>query len=328
MPRPTTHPSNVTRSRTTVRSLAAAVMALVGALTLGAGTAGAKYLVIPWADKPATPALINSLLPKPLPAPTPKTDAPPCISSKLQLAQVAGLQWSQNSGVAIRLRNTGSSACLLRGSPHVVASASGHPNVIATPLGLAATDGEVANTPAGGIVSVDVSVPVACASNPGGGDQSYPTYHQLDITLPTGGTRSISGLNLTFPCGLTVSPFFMPKPAPTYATNWIKYLTPRVSLPTSVKAGDILVYEVSLTNLLNRPVALSPCPAYIEHSSTGIKLEYQLNCAVVHAIPAHGVSIFQMKMVIPDTTPSGPMTVFWSVIEPGTPSTRAIVNVN
>jgi len=308
-------------------SLAVAAAVLAGALVLGAGTADAKDLVVPWANKPATPALISSLLPKPLPAPAPKTDAPRCTSSGLELQPVDGLQWSQNSGVVIRLRNTGSSACLLRGAPDVVASASGHPNVVATSLGLAAAQGEVANTPAGGLVSVDVSVPVACASNPGGGDQGYPTYHRLVITLPGGGTRTIGGLNLTFPCGMAVTPFFMPKPALTYAPYWIKHLKPQVALPTSVKAGGILVYEVTLTNPLNRPVALSPCPAYIEHSSTGIKLEYQLNCAFLHTIPAHSVSIYQMKMTIPDATPSGPMTVFWSVIGPGTLSSHATVDV-
>lgn len=327
MPRPTTPPSDMKRSRTTVWSLAGTAVALVAALGLGMGTTQAKNLVVPWVNHPATPALISSLLPKPLPTPAPKTDAPPCTSLELALQPVAGLQWSQNGGIAIRLRNTGSSACLLRGTPDVVASASGHPNVVATSLGLAATDGEVANTPAGGFVSVDVSASVACASNPGGSNQGLPTYRRLVITLPLGGIRTISGLNLTFPCGMAVSPFFMPKPATTYATYWIKYLKPKVSLPTSVKAGGTLVYEVTLTNPLNRSVALSRCPAYIEHSSTDIKLEYRLNCAFVHTILAHSFSIYQMKMAIPDTTPSGPMTVFWSVIGPDTLTSRAIVNV-
>jgi hypothetical protein len=304
-----------------------AITVLASTLGLGAATAYAKNLVVPWVNNRATPALIGSLLPKPLPAPAPKTDAPPCTSSQLALQPVTGLQWSQNSGVAVRLRNTGSSACLLRGTPKVAASSPGHPNVVATPLGLAATDGEVANTPAGGLVSADVSVPVACASNPGGSNQGLPTYRRLVITLPGGGTRTISGLNLTFPCGMAVTPFNMPKPSPTYARYWIQYLKPRVALPASVKAGGTLVYEITLTNPLSRPVALTPCPAYIEHSSSDIKLEYRLNCTFVHSIPAHSFSIYQMKMAIPDTTPSGPMTVFWSVIGPGTISSHATVDV-
>jgi hypothetical protein len=300
---------------------------IAGSLGLSEGTADAKYLVVPWVNDPATPAIINSLLPKPLPTPVPKTDAPPCTSSELVLQPVAGLQWSQDSGVVIRLRNAGSSACLLRGTPGVVASASSHPNVVATSLGLAATSDEVANTPGGGFVSVDVSVPVACASNPGGGDQGFPTYHRLIITLPGGGARTIGALNLTFPCGMAVTPFFRPKPAVKYAPYWIKYFQPDVSLPPSVKAGGLLDYQVRLTNPLNRPVSLSLCPAYLEHSSTNVKLEYRLNCAFVHTILAHSFSLYQMKMAIPATTPSGPMTVFWGLIGPGTISAHATVDV-
>jgi hypothetical protein len=34
-----------------------------------------------------------------------------------------------------------------------------------------------------------------------------------------------------------------------------------------------------------------------------------------------------MKMAIPDSTPPGPLTVYWSVIGPNTIQSRAIVNV-
>jgi hypothetical protein len=315
------------RARASSWGLVVVAMIVAGSLGFGARAADAKYSVVPWVNDPATPAVIDSLLPKPLPLPVPKTDAPLCTSSELVLQPVAGLQWSQDSGVVVRLRNAGSSACLLRGTPDVVARSPGHPNVVATPLGLRATDGQVADTPAGGLVSVDVSVPVACASSPSGADQGLPTYPRLTVTLPGGGARTISGLHLTFPCGMGVSPFFMPKPAPTYAPYWIRYLKPQVSLPTSVTAGGTLVYEVTLTNPLNRRIALSPCPAYIEHSSTGIKLEYRLDCSFVHSIPAHSFSIYQMKMAIPAATPSGPMTVFWGVIGPNTPSSHATVTI-
>ena len=87
-------------------------------------------------------------------------------SSALQLEPAVGLQWMQNGGVAIRFRNTGKAACLLRGRPFVVATSPGHPSVVATKLGLAATGGEVADTPVGGTVSVDVSAPISCVSIP------------------------------------------------------------------------------------------------------------------------------------------------------------------
>jgi hypothetical protein len=313
------------RTSLILRSLAVATI-IAGALS-GAGIADAKYLVVPWANKPATPAMLESQLPKPLPTPKPKTDAPLCTSSQLVELPPTGLQWMQNIGIAIRLRNIGPSACLLKGTPAVVASSSGHPNVVATPRGLAATDGEVADTPAGATVYADVSVPVICTADPGGSEAGLPAYHSLVVTLPGGHTWTINGLKLYFPCGLQVTPFIMPRPPTAYPPYWLRYLVPRVSLPTSVKAGGTLAYEVTLKNPLNRAVPLSPCPLYIEHASTNLKLEYQLNCSVVRTIPAHGYFIYQMKMAIPGSTPPGPLTVYWSVIGPNTIQSRATVNV-
>jgi len=209
----------------------------------------------------------------------------------------------------------------------VIATSPGHVDVDAGPLALTATEGEVADTPAGGVVTAQVSMPNYCTANPGGGDRGFPTYHRLVVTLPIGATRTIGGLDLSMPCGMTVTPFNMPEPGPTYAPYWVKYLEPEVVLPPAVKTGATLVYQVTLRNPLNRPISLSPCPAYIEHSSSGIKLEYQFNCASEHSIRAHGVAVFQMQMAIPNSTPSGPITVYWSVIGPGTKSCRASVEV-
>jgi hypothetical protein len=199
---------------------------------------------------------------------------------------------------------------------------------VATKLGIAGTDSEVADTPVGGIVSVDVSAPVTCTADPGGSEQGLPVYHGLVLTLPGGGERIVSGLNLSLPCGMAVTPFATPTPAPSYALYWLADLRPQLDLPSSVKAGGTLVYEVTLRNPLNRPVPLSPCPAYIEHSSSDIKLEYQFNCSDVHSIPAHGIAVFQMKMAIPVSTSSAPMTVYWSVIGPNTIQARATLDVH
>ena len=310
-----------------LRKLVAVLAILTGALGVGIGSANAKPMVVPWADRPVSSALLASLQPKLLPATPPKTDAPPCKSSALELEPAVGLQWTQNGGVAIRFRNTGAAPCLLRGRPSVVAAFPGHPFVAATALGIAATRGDVADTPVGGTVSVDVSAPITCASDPGGNEQGLPVYPSLILVLPGGGERIVRGLHLSLPCGLAVTPFSMPIPSPTYAPYWLASLRPTIGLPSAVKAGGTLVYEVTLHNPLSRPVALSPCPAYIEHTSSDIKLEYQFNCSSVHAIAAHASVHFQMKMAIPDATPSGAMTVFWSVIGPNTIETRGTVDV-
>ncbi len=271
-----------------------------GALGVGIGIAATNSSAVPWADKPVTPALLMSLQPKPLPTTPPKTGAPHCKSSALQVEPAVGQQWMQNGGVAIRFRNIGTAACILRGTPFVVATSPGHPSVVATNLGLAATGGEIADTPVGGIVSVDVSAPIMCAADPGGNEEGLPVYHGLVLTLPGGTERTVSGLNLSLPCGVAVTPFSRPKPSPSYAPYWLASLRPRIVLPSTVKVGSTLVYEVTLRNPLSRPVSLSPCPAYIEHSSSDIKLEYQFNCSSVHAIAAHASVVYQMRMAVPD----------------------------
>jgi hypothetical protein len=315
------------KSGLNLRRLLVVLAILTSALGVVVGIAVTNSSAVPWVDKPVTTALLMSLQPKTLPTTAPKTDAPPCKSSALQVEPALGLQWMQNDGVAIRLRNVGTSVCLLRGTPVVVATSPGHPSVVATNLRLAESEGEIADTPVGGIVSVDVSAPIMCPADPGGSEQGLPVYHGLVLRLPGGTERTVSGLNLSLPCGLGVTPFSMPKPSPTYAPYFLASLRPEIVLPSTVKAGGTLVYHVTLRNPLSRPVSLSPCPAYIEHSSSDIKLEYQFNCSSVHAIAAHASVVYQMKMAVPDSTPTGTMTVYWSVIGPKTIESRATVDV-
>ena len=70
---------------TTVRKLGVVAMvtltlALAGCTSSTAPTATKAAPVVPWVDEPATPSLMLSLLPKPLPLPRPQTGAPPCTA--------------------------------------------------------------------------------------------------------------------------------------------------------------------------------------------------------------------------------------------------------
>ncbi len=290
--------------------------------------ASAITKTVPWRDLPATPALVRASLPKPVKALPPPTNAPPCRAPMLRVQRVSGLQWSQNEGLEIRLRNSASRACLVRGTPSVVASADNLSNVVAHALTLNSALGEVANTPAGRYVYVDVSVPWSCPSNPGGDVAGLGTYHQLTINLGSVVSVKVTGLDLKLPCGLSVSPFFTPVPPVSYPTYWMARLNPRVSMPSSVTAGHALWYVVTLTNPLRRAIALSPCPFYVEHTSSNLKFEYRLNCATVQRIAAHGATSFQMRMSVPANTPRGALRVFWGLIGPTTVETSSSVRVN
>ncbi|HXY45718.1 MAG TPA: hypothetical protein VEH29_16145 [Acidimicrobiales bacterium] len=233
---------------------------------------------------------------------------------------------SQNDGVVVRLRNTGRTACLLRGTPRVVASAPGQATVFATtapmwPLG------EIANTAPGGIVAVIINVPVACPADPGGGNIGLPVYHRLRISIPGGGNKKIGSLHLMFQCGMSTTPFFTPKPQPTYPPDPLVALIPHLQLPASVRAGTTLLYQVELVNPESRPVALSPCPVYLEWSDFPTKLAYRLNCRNTHPIAAHGQVRYQMEIAIPVSAPLGPAQVWWSLFGPSTHIGRGQVQV-
>lgn len=291
-----------------------------------AAGASATPREVPWVNRPATSGLLTSLSPRPLRAPAAQTNAPPCTAAALRMS-VGVLQWSQNGGVALDFRNSGSATCLLRGVPRVVATESGERDVVATTAPLP-TFADVANTPPGASVAVEVSAPLVCATNPGGSNQNSPVYHRLLVTMPGGATTALRGLTLRFPCGMSVTPFLTPKPAVRYAVFPMAHLVPHVRLPSSVRPDSTLIYSVELSNPLGRAVALSPCPAYIEHSSLGTKLEYQLNCTTVRVIPAHRSVWYQMKMPFASTAHRGLVAVYWSLTLGPSSQARATLRVN
>jgi hypothetical protein len=281
---------------------------------------------VPWVDSPASPALLSSLLPKPRSQKRPVADAPACAVSHLSVTTVRAAPMSQDDGFFLRLRTPGRTACLLPGRPRVVASEPGLPTVVAGEEGMP-NFAEVANTGPHGLLLVRVDIPVVCQSDQGGNDNGLPVYHSVAISYATVGRKTFTGFQLRFPCGMAATPFYTPKPSPTDAPDPLDALLPRLQLPTTVRAGGLLTYQVELTNPGNRSVALSPCPVYIEHSSIPTKLEYRLNCSTVDAIPAHGSVHYEIKMAIPASAPTGRTELFWSLFGPSTKTASAEVLV-
>ena len=299
------------------------VAAVVGAvLTIAALRSGP----VPWADSPATPAMILAQSTKPLPTPKPMTNAPPCRSRDLQLARVWRNGLAGTLIVGVTLRNVGPSACLERGRPSVVALSPDGPEVRATALALRPW-GEVANTSARAEVAVAILIPEACAADPGGADQGLPIYQSYVMTLPGGGRIAFASPGVALPCGIEVTPFYTALPAPRYPPDYLARLRPRLVVPASVKAGATLNFIVDLTNPTSRPVPLNPCPIYLEFARPDIKLPFVLNCHSVRAIPAHATVTYRMEMPIPVTMSSGPLRVLWNFAVAGTTPVHATVNV-
>jgi hypothetical protein len=281
--------------------------------------------VVPWVDEPATQSLISSLL-TPLPLPRPRTGAPPCAASDLAETGLGTGAATQELVVTISFRNTGSAACTLKGTPRVVAAAPGQPTVVAVAEPVPSY-GEMGDVAPAATVSVLVEDQLACVANPGGNDQGDAGYHSLVISVPGGITKKVSGLSLVFPCGMSATPFFIAKPEATYPLARFIGLVPHLLLPATAKAGSTLHFEVDLVNSAGRPVALSPCPVYLEASNVPTKLLYRLDCRTVRSIPAHGQVRYEMEMSIPDAAPPGPAKIFWDIIGASTTTAQGQVQV-
>jgi hypothetical protein len=265
---------------------------------------------VEWLNEPTSPALLTSLPPKLLPVAPPRLGAPACTTDKWSVVAIRPLGISQDDGFMISLRNTGSSACLLEGTPRVVASSPGKAIVLASKENLPSY-GEVTDTAPGATVELEIDIPASCQTYPGDTSAALPEYQGLSISMPSGMSKIVHKPHLTLPCGMATTPFFTPTPAPTYPQNPLVGLVPRLRLPATVRAGATLFYVVALTNPASKSVVLSPCPAYLENSSIPTKLVYRLNCHSVRTIPAHGQVTYQMEMAVPTTAPSGMTKVGW-----------------
>jgi hypothetical protein len=95
-----------------------------------------------------------------------------------------------------------------------------------------------------------------------------------------------------------------------------------MALPPSVRAGDSLMYTVTITNITASSVVFSdPCPAYREDlfpvaslatvSPLG-KHRYLLNCRSAGTIDSRAGVTFAMVLDVPATATPGSYTLLWA----------------
>jgi hypothetical protein len=187
-----------------------------------------------------------------------------------------------------------------------------------------------ANTPSGQQTLLGLETDTYCDARPGGAGGS-PDYRHVTINLPGGDTitldRQPGGFDLT--CGLHLTRFFVPQPEPPQPPDPLAHLTVSLETPTTINVGSTLTYTAELTNPTDGPISLTPCPGYIQsaRTPTPVKDLYALNCAPIAAIAAHESVRFEMHMLIPGDTPTGSLTIFWSLIGPSLPSSSAALTI-
>lgn len=271
---------------------------------------------VPWVDQPAGPPEAPSRPSAPVPL---HPSAPACAASALSIAALLPVQVTQDSGVAIEVRNAGRVPCVLTGTPTVSATTPGQARVLAS-AGAMPSASQAAYALPGGSVWLSVDAPLTCARDPGGAGRELPSYHRLVVSLPEGGRLEVGGVDLRFPCGMSTTPFYARVPPPPSVPDPLAELVPHLGLPPTTPDPGTLHYEVTLSNPGSRAVELSPCPTYIEFSSLPTKFLYRLNCSRVRSIPGRGQVTYRMEMTLPALAGLGSIRVGWTLLGPGTRS--------
>jgi hypothetical protein len=255
---------------------------------------------VPWVDRPA-PAYVAPVPPKPVAA------YPPCRARQLAGRPGRGGPAAGTVFQEVRLTNRSRLACTLAGWPQAV---TGTPVAGGPMTQRRAGDGfdlegpGPANLRPGQSGWVTLAYADGCAAITAGGKADYQT---LFIALDGGRVRVSFPAALNLVCGLEVSKFGAPQPAPPSTRSPLNALTAAIAAPAAFIAGAPASYTVTLVNRTGAPVGLTPCPSYAEFLgvSTGpggpgaVLRRYYLNCAAVQAIPAHRSITFVIRTPVP-----------------------------
>jgi hypothetical protein len=105
------------------------------------------------------------------------------------------------------------------------------------------------------------------------------------------------------------TPSSLPSPAPP------AQLAVAIHAPATVVAGQLLQYQVTLTNVSGAPFHFDACPPYREAMDTvpakKVLGMYQLNCVPVGTLASNGTVTFAMVLEIPADAPIGLQVLSW-----------------
>ena len=279
---------------------------------------------IPWAAVP-----FEAYQPTPLPTPT-VTPAPRCRLDDLSPLPASTGGATGNEAVYFSFTNRTSQPCLTGGYPRVLLSQPGERTVMATPGGFWDQHNPAVDLAPGATAGFNVGFSYSCQVGP-----ATPLYEHVAVTLPGGGSFAevLSGnkpsdsqipLAIFAQCGVTVSEFSVVLPQPVYPPDPLRGLTATMTAPTSVKAGAVFTYVITLVNLTAQSIALDPCRGYFQQLDS-VKSQfflYQLNCAAAQPIPAYGSESFVMKMTAAGVSP-GQHILSWHLDRGGNPGAGA-----
>jgi hypothetical protein len=257
----------------------------------------------------------------------------PCVAADLRATDGHGNGASGQIFNNVLLSNHSASACLLEGTPQVLLRTSA-----GRTLSLPQANVSVPwlHTPPGpALMAPNSPDPQPEKGSQVGWGQAFLVYSMWDcpanpplssvmIVLPNQrGTLTLPATGAGYSWGgecegtvvqrMAVAPFVATEPPPSWVDKSPLSIT--VKVPDHVRAGQLLHYEVVLTNSSGAPFHFhGECPSYTENSSRdGAKIvaNHQLNCPSVGWLAADQSVTFAMALDIPASTLPGPGTLRW-----------------
>ncbi len=307
------------------RPLRSGLLVLVAVVLLtacGVGTGAATSSTpagsntIPWLAVPGTP----------LPPTQPARASIECIQANLRNDGLYAGVYQGNAVENLHLTNTGSTACYFPGVPQLEVTLASGDRVAVSPAGFAAQRVDLQPDQT---VQIMFGSPIQC---PHANPQKPLVAQSVQVTFSTGGSLTVSGLQLDVQCGSPTVLLFEAIAISTPASSPLSALQAAVTAPSTTSRGSIFTYTVTLTNPTGQAIVLSPCPSYTEgmsHDTTAHdQATWLLNCQVEQQISASSSLTFVMQYVVPSSFPTGAAKLFWALQVPGGPMAGAVVTVN
>jgi hypothetical protein len=193
---------------------------------------------VPWADRPG-----RFFEPSPLPAHPLTANARPCTASDVRVVPDGGNGGGGHSYQTFVFRNIGTTTCVLRGYPSVVASEPGKADVTAADGGFFVGRERSGNMPPGGVTALSIETERDCPARYAHPDR-YPAlvYRTVTVGIPGGGHVVISQ-RFDVLCGLYTGQFAAAQPPQQHTKSPVTGAHAALALQ---HRGEVLV--VSLDN--------------------------------------------------------------------------------
>lgn len=287
--------------------------------------------VVPWLPLPAQAGA--PVLPSPTPSPLP-AGTQPCTTSQLQIVTLRGNGAGGHAFRSFGLSGRGASACFVEGTPTMeLFDQNGGllPFKARSFFGGTTSSGPVLiepgplPDPTSNVMAGQATLTIDWITQPelcGGASVQIASAR---ITLPGGGaalSATLSGDPGAYVCGgLGVGAFGGP-PATVQESPALPLPVVTLKLPSSVRAGETLVYEVTLTNPTLVPIDLvANCPNYgevlfrdpIGNPPVAIKPMFQLNCKPAGTIRPSKSLTFEMRLAVPTDQAPGSYRLYFTL---------------